>query len=251
MEGARILQEQALTILKELDSEGSRLGIGHVLNRLGIIALQQGEYERAGALTQEALDRFRAMGDQDAVANTLNNLGVLAVEQGDYGQARGLYAEALAMHRESGDAHSAAIYLGNLGEVARHEGDLPVAAAHYREALTMWSALKDRWNVSAALDGVAGLAIDAGRAEVASRLLGAASALREAIGASLPPNENAGVERDRKRASEALGPVAFAAAEAAGRSLSAEDTMAEALALAEHLTTISPESSSVKDAGAT
>jgi non-specific serine/threonine protein kinase len=231
LEGARALHERALPIIREVDTEGGRLGTAHTLNRLGIIALLQGHLDRADALQEDALARFRELGDQSAVATVLNNLGVTADDRGDYARARTLYEEALALQREAGDTQSIAIYLSNLGEVARDQGDHAAAAAYYREGLAIWVVLRDRWNSTSSLDGVAMLALDRGQPEQAARLFGAAAGLREAAGAALPANERVDNERFVDSARLALGDQAFAAAWEAGRSLPLEGALAEALAL--------------------
>ncbi len=83
---------------------------------------------------------------------------------------------------------------------------------------------------------LAALAAAVDRAERAARLFGAAAALREEAGrlvVMLP--ERAVFERGEARARTALGPHAFAAAEAAGRTLPRERAIAEAVTLADEL----------------
>ncbi len=88
LEGAGELQEQALEILRGIDTEGSRRGTAHVLNRLGIVAFLQGDHERADMLQNDALARFRELDDTSAIATALNNLGVTADDRGDFARAR-------------------------------------------------------------------------------------------------------------------------------------------------------------------
>ena len=229
LDGARALQERALAVIREVDTEGGRRGTAHILNRLGIIALCQGDNDRADALQEDALARFRELGDPSAAATVLNNLGVNADDRGDYARARALYEEALAQQREAGDIQAIAIYLGNLGEVARDQGDHAAAAVYYREGLTIWAALKDRWNTTSTLDGVAMLALDRGQPERAARLFGAAVALRETVGAPLAANERADQERYVALVRVALGDEPFMVAWEAGRALTLEGAIAEAL----------------------
>ena len=235
LDGAWALQERALVIIREVDTEGGRRGTAHILNRLGIIAFLQGDIERAVELQEDALARFRELGDESAAATCLNNLGVDAEARGDYARARALYEEALTLQREAGDTQSIAIYLGNLGEIARDQADHLAAAEYYREALTVWATLKDRWNTTATLDGVAMLVHDRGRPERAARLFGATAVFRESVGAPLPANERADYERYVAAVRLALGNEAFTAAWEAGRALQLDAAIAEALALTEAL----------------
>jgi hypothetical protein len=63
----------------------------------------------------------------------------------------------------------------------------------------------------------------------AARLWGAAEALRERLGAPLPPNDRAEYERDVAAVRQALGAERFAIAWVAGRSLTEEQAIAYAL----------------------
>jgi hypothetical protein len=84
--------------------------------------------------------------------------------------------------------------------------------------------------IAESLEIAARLALAEGWPERAARLLGAADALRDAIGAPLPPVYRAAHEHDMATARTALGDAAFAAAWAAGRALALEQAVAEALA---------------------
>jgi TPP-dependent trihydroxycyclohexane-1,2-dione (THcHDO) dehydratase len=70
----------------------------------------------------------------------------------------------------------------------------------------------------------------AGHGVRAARLLGAAMAQREALEAPQPANEQADVAQAVATARAALGEEAWAAAFAAGRALTLEEALAEALA---------------------
>jgi hypothetical protein len=67
-----------------------------------------------------------------------------------------------------------------------------------------------------------------GDAERAARLFGAAEALREALGAPLPPVERAHYDRSIATVRAALGEKAFAAAWTAGRAMPLEAAVARA-----------------------
>jgi hypothetical protein len=64
---------------------------------------------------------------------------------------------------------------------------------------------------------------------VAARLWGAADALRESLGAPLPPHERDEAVREREGLRQALGEEAFAAAFAEGRAMNWERAIAYAL----------------------
>ena len=77
--------------------------------------------------------------------------------------------------------------------------------------------------------GLAGVAGDRGQAERAARLLGAEQALCESIGAVLTPSDESAFKRGLASARAALGEAAFAAAVAAGRTMSLDQAIDYAL----------------------
>jgi hypothetical protein len=103
------------------------------------------------------------------------------------------------------------------------------ARDRYREALTLGRAFGLRPVIAPALEGLAALAAAEGRHERALRLASAAAALRAAMGAPLPPPARARHERILVRARQALDAETLAAAEAAGRAMTPEQAVADAL----------------------
>jgi hypothetical protein len=73
------------------------------------------------------------------------------------------------------------------------------------------------------------VADSAGAVWRAARLFGAAAALREAIGAPMPPSEHEAYRRRVCRAREMLGEAAFDAARAEGRAMTPDQAIAYAL----------------------
>ena len=140
--------------------------------------------------------------------------------------------ETLAIDRRLGNPAGIADSLDNLAGLVAPTGDVARAAALHVEALILRRDLGDRLSLAYSLDSTAGTVARAGRAEAGARLFGAAERLREVLGAPLPPSER---DRYEKGVAFARAPLAaddFAAAWAAGRSLSLDDAIAEALHVA-------------------
>jgi DNA-binding CsgD family transcriptional regulator/tetratricopeptide (TPR) repeat protein len=198
---------------------------------LGKIAADGGHYERADARFGEALALFRARDDRIWTGLTLGQLGCAAYGRDDPAPAWALLEEALALQRASGHRYGAAVSLLYLGHLAQTGGDLAAAAAHYAESLTHWWEEGFHPGLVEALSGVATVAVARGQPTRAAKLFGAAAAMREAIG--LPPwlPERTLYDQALNRLRGALGESAFAAAQAAGRTLTLDQTVAEALDL--------------------
>jgi predicted ATPase/DNA-binding SARP family transcriptional activator len=259
---ARALFEAGVPLVREL---GDEEGIAGLANNLGVLALHHAEYDRARGLFEESLALRRRLGDEWGVATSLNNLGATAGKQGHAALARGYYEESLALQRRMGNTHGTAVCLGNLAAIAytggdwqeaerlygeslalrRHLGDrtgiadalgkLGVVALRrgeperartlYAESLPLLRELGDRERIARELVGIAELALARERPADAVRLLGAAGAIREAIGAPPTPDERREEERCATAARAALGEVVFPAAWAEGRALPAESAI--------------------------
>jgi tetratricopeptide (TPR) repeat protein len=177
----------------------------------------------------ELLAAAGAPGQTAARARALRGLGIVAEAQGDYAVARRHYEEALALMRELGDRRGIALSLNNLGDVARDRGDYAAARALHEESLAIGRELGDR-AIAWILESFAMLALREGATRNrAARLLGAAEALREAIGAPLSPGERPDHDRAVAAVRGELGEEAFAAARAEGRAMTLEQAITCAL----------------------
>ena len=222
------LHRAALPLQRQL---GDQHAIAFSFTNLGNIAMEQGRYAEATACHEEALALQRAVGHTDGVAGSLHNLGEVALAEGDLERAAAFIEEGLALHRGEQSTWMVGVSLVSLGTVRRQQGDLALAAAHYREGLALTRETNNRWGIALALEGWAGLAGVLGQPARAARLFGAAAALREAVGTPVPPAERPMHERAVEAARSPLGEERFAAAWAAGRSLTLEEAIAEAEAL--------------------
>jgi predicted ATPase/class 3 adenylate cyclase len=219
--------EQALPLARtagDLQTEES------ALSNLGRIAQNQGLLPLAVTRFEESLALDRTMGNWQGIAGALTNLGAVAYDQGDLERAAAWTQEALTLFLQASNRRGSAICLANLGQVARRRGELAQAEALGREALELFRELGDPRRCTEGLEVMASTAGVAGHGVRAARLLGAAMAQREALEAPQPANEQADVAQAVATARAALGEEAWAAAFAAGRALTLEEALAEALA---------------------
>jgi len=223
---ARLYSEQALSIFGEV---GDRLGIAAGLSQLAIIAAESGDYAAARTHFEDSLSIRRGVGDRFYIATALNNLGGLAHQQGNHDSARISFEESLTISREIGDRWGAATALSNLGvlsfdedndalagkylveslsirrelgdrrgvsfslhnlaNVATRQGDLVSAQTYLEEALSILSQIGDERSATNSLESFARLMAKLQHWEGAARLLGAAAALRQGAGLSVPQKE--------------------------------------------------------------
>jgi tetratricopeptide (TPR) repeat protein len=223
---ARSLYEESLGIWREL---GNQRAIALSLDNLGNVAMAQGDYATARSLHEESLMLFRGLGDQRGMAWSLNHLGDVARDELDYAPARSRYEEGLAMFSELGDQPGMASSLADLGNLARDQGDYSSARPLYEESLVIFGELGDGRGIARVLEGLAGLAAARAQPERALRLAGAAAALREALGAPLPPIELARLERSLEPAWQSVAKLAGSAIWKEGRAILLEEAINYAL----------------------
>jgi non-specific serine/threonine protein kinase len=214
LELARVSQDQSI-IASALYARGAAL-----------IATNPAE---AHSVTDEALRLFRELGDRWGYARTLNLKGELARIGGDYQAAGQFYDQALALFRELGNPWGANIVLQNRAYVAQYYGDLERARAWFSQALSASQELEDKSSVAACLVGLAGIIGILNEARRAVQLFGAAEALREVIGADIPPGDQPEYERNLVLVRRQLDPATLEACWNEGRALSLEQAVALAL----------------------
>jgi tetratricopeptide (TPR) repeat protein len=225
-ETARTRFDESLTIRRQLED---RSNIAALLSNLGIVARLQGDHSGARALYEESLALRYELGDKWAIANTLNNLGWLHFIEGDYDAARDQLETAVDLLREIGDRREIANALHTLANATRDQGNYVATRPIYEESLMIIRELGDRLLLAYLLEDIGALAALEGQPERALHLLGAAEALREAIGAPLSTDEQDKLRPMLEPARQALGVAKAAAMEAEGRVMSLEQAVAEAL----------------------
>jgi non-specific serine/threonine protein kinase len=208
---------------------GDPLGEASALNSLGLAALNQGDLEGARAHVAEGLAIRRDEGDEHGVCASLNNLGMVATYANDLETAVALLGEAVAMDRRWGYDPDTAIPLLHLGEAVLALGDHRRARACLTESLSIFTQIGNRLRTMSCLEAFAGVASKQSDPERAARLLGAADALHEVMGASQAPMARTRKDNLVAAVRSALGGDAYAECWAAGRAMSLEQGVAHAL----------------------
>jgi predicted ATPase/DNA-binding SARP family transcriptional activator len=217
------LGEQSLELYRALDD---REGIGRTVHLLAHSAAWQQQYGRAMALGEESLALARELGHARGIIVSLGQAGALLGQGGDYGRAAALLDEAQDLARRYGDETAQASLYETQSKLALARGEYDAAFTHATECLRIFRAYGTTDGVASGLRLLAVVSEAEGRPERAARLFGAADALRETTGGSLPPSDAVLYDQAAQRAGQSLGDAAFAAARAAGRTLSLEEAVA-------------------------
>jgi predicted ATPase/class 3 adenylate cyclase len=223
---ARALYEESLELCRQ---SGDAWGQAFTLIGLGDLALGRRDIDAARPLLDESLALYQQTGDRWGVALALNSLGFLALREGEDAAAITRFEEALALLREEGDTTLMAGSLHNLALVAQGQGDTRQAATLFKGSLVRFRDLGNTLGVAWCLEALAAFAGAEGRHERAVRLAAAVQVLVDATGFRPRPEDRAEHDHILDTARASLGDEPFSAALAAGRAMTLEQAVAEAL----------------------
>jgi predicted ATPase/DNA-binding CsgD family transcriptional regulator len=168
---------------------------GYALGTSAAIAGLRGNLRVAAQLGADALAVMERIDQQWGVARTLLGTGDLARVRGGSSAASRAYLQALPVLREVEARPEVARCLAGLGRVAMDLGALDQAREHLSESLELSHLTGSRIGVARGLAAFAALELASGDADLAVRLIAAASALRAEAG--LPSLAGSQVERFR------------------------------------------------------
>lgn len=234
-EQAAALFEESLGLFRAINHDE---GAFRALIDLGEVNIRLGDHERATELLEQSRRVAHSIGHTWGVAYACRHLGRIAYRQGDLDRATTLLEEALLYWRGIGATRGPHWALYELGNVLLSRGEHLRAAASYRESLGLCSNSGDRLGTIRCLEGLAGVeaalqeadqTAPATRSMRAARLLGSATAQREALGTAFQPADRPTVGLTEAAARARVGDAAFAAAWAEGQAMTVEQAIADAL----------------------
>jgi tetratricopeptide (TPR) repeat protein len=226
---AQQLFRRSLTIARErgdqLQAAWARMFLGYTMMH---------EPEAAMPLVEAALESFRTLDDQPGIAQALNISGEIARLNGDDGRAQQVYEECLAVCRRTGEIRRICYICYNLAYLAQHAGAYPRAMNLALQGLQLARDRHDRRDMEEALITIAGSlgprsAAPTARLQRSARLLGAAKAAFERMGAFQQPGDTPEYDRIIASVREHLDSAAFDAAWAEGRKMTLEQAIVYAL----------------------
>jgi len=204
-------------------------GIASISLALALLAGDTPDTARARRVMEAALALYRSTGSVWGESMALVLLGRVALREGDLMEAQDHFAASLALTNRSGDRVGQRIASYHLGWTELMLGDVAAARSDFALSVTISAAVGHPEGIAYGLEGMVAVAALAHDDERAGMLAGAAQALRERSGLHNGPTFTfhqrylddllAGPHHDR-----------VASAMAAGRELTVEQAVAEALA---------------------
>ena len=223
---ARRWADEALAIHRALDDTR---GTANSILLLGNVSAEERDLPAAMTLYEDALARFRRLGDEHYVLLATRLVAWMCYDMGDRDRARALHEEVVRRARVSGNLRMQATSLGALAEYAIYEGRIAEALPMLRESTRIYRNLGESHVLAINLCRFARAVAAVGKADTAARILSAAEALREEIGMSWSYWVVEMNDATLREVHAAVADAAFREAWERGRRLSADDAVGLAL----------------------
>jgi predicted ATPase/DNA-binding XRE family transcriptional regulator len=227
--------DRAESLLDEGEALCREIGDADSLARLNVlrgeVVYWRGDVERAAALSRAIEAALELKHSDHPLDRALTRLvlGNIARARGDDDRALARLTESLEASRAIRDPWHEARALHALGQLRRSQNEAGQAEALFNEALQVSQTIEDRYGLAQGLEGLASVAALTGKAARAAQLFAAASALRDAMEAPVPPIERADYEGSLAAARAQLDEADLTAAWRDGRSMTFEEAIAYAL----------------------
>jgi predicted ATPase/DNA-binding CsgD family transcriptional regulator len=199
--GGWTLLEESLAIYRRLEYE---VRMAAVLQDLGRVCAELGEWTAAHTFLTESLEIGRRLGDEEGVALSLFALGRVCWLRGDNSSARPFIENSLRILRKVGDRFWINACLVYLGYIDCEEGNYKAARSRFLLMNEILPLIQFPWGTTYTLEGFARLAVAEGEFVRALRLGGATGALRRTYGVSIGPGSETFFERSLEPAWQAL-----------------------------------------------
>jgi tetratricopeptide (TPR) repeat protein len=221
------LAESAELFHRAGDPDGE--GLTLISLALALLAGEKPDPERADEVMETSLRLFRGSGSVWGESMALVLLGRVALRQQKVQEAQHRFEESLALTRQASDAVGERIASYHLGWARLLLGAVDDARADFALSVALSASLGHIEGIAFGLEGMVAVAALAGDAERAGRLAGAAHGLRERSGTHNGPTFTFHQAYIDQLVAGGAGEH-VAAAVAAGRELTIEQAVAEALA---------------------
>ncbi len=163
-------------------SVGPELALAKCINLRAVFADRRHDFAAAKTLYGEALEIFRALGDERRVGGTLTNIGANENHMGDHEAAKRTNSEALAILSRKKNVEDLVILYGNILLTGIWRGDIASAREAGRAGLRLARETGDERYIAELLLDLGSVAASSGQMAEAGRLLGYARNQLESLG---------------------------------------------------------------------
>jgi DNA-binding winged helix-turn-helix (wHTH) protein/tetratricopeptide (TPR) repeat protein len=129
---------------------------------LAVLYYLRGNIENSAQMFQQAIKKFRQVGNRDGIATALSNFADARLSQGNLKEARKLLEEAITEYQAIDDQEGIALNFDSLGDVWRQTGELDRSESAYKRAESVARKIDDKDATAYVLNGMGDLALDRG-----------------------------------------------------------------------------------------
>ena len=157
---------------------------GEAMMRTDLASLYylRGDLTQSAEMLQQAVKKFKQVGNRDGVATALSNFADARLSQGDLMEARKLLEESIPEYQAVDDKEGVVLNLDSLGDIWRQDGELDKADTAYQQAEVIARKMEDKNATAYVLSGMGDLALDRGDLTLARKRYEEALALRSQAG---------------------------------------------------------------------
>ena len=134
--------------------EGMKSNYPMMMNSIGLLYLELGQYDKAIENFREALANFEELGRKGFIGVELNHIGEVYLLWGQYDKAIEYFRKALALDEELGIIVRIAKDLNSIGRVYCKWGQYDKAIEYYRKALAIYEEIGKQGGVAALLTNI-------------------------------------------------------------------------------------------------
>jgi len=220
------LSKEGLRLGREL---GDLAGIASSLINLARLKMWSGDFSSSGPWLEEALLIVRQLGNKISEMAVLTNYGNLAYWQGNYEQAIKYHQDALKLNEIFGAQYDALWTEVFMAYAVLRQGDVQQARELFENSIRRTQKAGLVIALIFAIEGLASLNVNHGKAERAAQLFAWADITREKMGDHRPPIEQGSVDKDLGIIKSQLTEKEFTESSAKGRTMTEEQAIALAL----------------------
>ena len=157
-------------------------GMAALYNKIGIVYQKKGQLKKALENQIEALKIYEDLGSDLWIGYSLNNMAIIHQNLGNLDKALQYHQKALTYRIKMGDVYGEAGSYGNMANVYVKLHDTSLAIQYYDKALTIFRKIDDKESISAMLNNLGNIYIARGKESNALTLLEESLKIRENLG---------------------------------------------------------------------
>ncbi|MCW3104387.1 MAG: yrrB 5 [Bacteroidetes bacterium] len=153
--------------LEKAEASGFRRGIAKAMHVLGMINMNQANYDKALDYYFRSLKISRELNDKNAISTSNNNIGMVYWNRGKYEKALQYYLTSLKIDEELGNQNGMASSFNNVGLIYWSQGNYDKALENFMQVITINSQLGDKKGMAGAYCNIGGVNYYKGKMDIA------------------------------------------------------------------------------------